>query len=105
MRYPIILLPVVMLAAVPVQPQGVAFAGEAEACGKRSELLDHLAGRFAEQPIARGSMKDGSIVEILASPDGQRFTVIRTTPNGISCLLATGNDWDSVKERLVDPGA
>lgn len=105
MRYVIFLLLAIAALSQPSRQWDGAAAAEASACGKRSELLAHLAGRFAEEPVARGQTRDGAVVEILASIDGASFTVIRTTPDGISCLIATGSDWNSVKQRLEDSGA
>lgn len=80
-------------------------AAQTASCGSRAEILSHLAGRYAEQPVARGRTSDGSVVEILASHDGSSFTVIRTFPDGVSCLIAAGSDWATIRRRLEDLGA
>lgn len=105
MRYTLPASIAIALAVASVPGSDIAAADSAAPCGKRSDILAYLAGRFAEEPIARGESKDGSVVEVLTSTDGNSFTIIRTTADGISCLIATGNDWDSVRRRLEDLGA
>jgi len=106
MRYLLLALTAIVLAPHCDPVKDVAATPSAAApCGKRSDLMTYLADRFAEEPIARGETKDGSVIELLTSKDGTSFTIIRTTADGTSCLIATGSDWESVKQRLEDLGA
>ncbi len=65
-------------------------------CAKRVDIVKHLTGQFHETPVAIGLADNGSLLEILASTDGKTWTLLFSTPTGMSCLMATGQDWQSV---------
>lgn len=62
-------------------------------CGPRQELVKNLGERFKEAPIGRGITQPGQVLEIFASQSGT-WTMVVTTPNGTSCLIAAGENWD-----------
>ena len=78
-----------------------AAADIAMPCGKRDEMLGRLAGKYDEQPVAMGLSSNGSLVEVLASHSGSSFTIVYTTPDGTTCMMAAGSNWEIVK-RLAD---
>lgn len=80
----------------PAQAQGPA-------CVKRKDLLKHLEARFSEVPVALGLSENGSVVEVFAAKDGATWTVTMTMPNGLSCLIASGQEWQDVP-RVVSAG-
>lgn len=80
-----------------------AAAQNAQACGKRIDILKHLTGQYQEQPVAIGLADNGSLVEILTTTDGATWTLIFSLPNGVSCLVATGKDWQTVP-RVAELG-
>jgi hypothetical protein len=40
------------------------------------------------------------VFEVLASPSGS-FTIILTQPNGLSCVMAAGENWENLPKRLA----
>ena len=71
------------------------------ACLPRADLLAHLAKKYSEAPVAAGMTIDGrGLVEVLTTGDGGTWTIIVTTPQGMSCLVAAGEGW----RRLNPPG-
>ena len=62
-------------------------------CTERAALVAHLCRAYAETTIGRGIAGNGGVVELLSSPDGESWTLIITMPNGLSCLLASGENW------------
>ncbi len=64
-------------------------------CDARTTLLMFLNGKYAEKTSAMGLANNGAVVEILNSENGT-WTILVTTPNGVSCLLATGKHWQQV---------
>ena len=36
---------------------------------------------------------DGALVELLTAKDGITWTIILTSPKGVSCLVASGDGW------------
>ena len=73
-------------------------------CGKRGDVLKQLSVRYAEAPSAMGLSSTGSMLEVLTSPAGGSWTIITTMPNGMSCLVAAGENWESVKPFVVGSG-
>ena len=58
-----------------------------------SELSSMLGQRFAEISVARGLSANGGMVEIYATDDGATWTMVVTTPEGQSCVVASGEAW------------
>ena len=52
-----------------------------------------------------GLTANGGLLEVVASKDGS-WTIIVTTPNGMSCGVASGMSWENTAEaKINDPGA
>ena len=84
---------------------GVAIPSAAEAaCASRSKLVDTLSSKYSEAPVAMGLSNSGGVVEILTSPDGNTWTIIVTTPDGMSCMIAAGESWESKPAVKVGQG-
>ena len=89
----------------------VAFGmtGQADAkpqCWPRVDILRQLAEKYHETIIARGVTSGGSLLEITAPADGATWTAIVTSPDGISCPVATGDGWQALTPTPPpDPGA
>ena len=66
------------------------------ACGDRSDVLAQLGAKYHEAPSAIGIANNGGLLELLTTADGSTWTLIVSMPNGISCLLAAGEDWQAV---------
>ncbi len=64
-------------------------------CGERAEILDRLEQQFAETPQAIGLSEDGGLVEVMVSPSGG-WTILVTYPKRPSCVVATGEGWESL---------
>lgn len=89
------------LAAVGVLVVAADARAEPSACGDRAKLVDKLAERYAEVPVSRGLTRHGAVLEVFASPNGS-FTVILTRPDGVSCLVATGEAWHEIPIQDVE---
>ena len=75
----------IIISVLPVAAQGV--------CATRADMVDVLSGKHKEQLIGRG-IAGRSIVEVFVSEKGS-FTVFTTSPEGVSCLVAAGQDWQA----------
>lgn len=66
-------------------------------CGPRDQVIKELANRYNEAPRATGVGSMGGtvtiILEVFASPTGS-FTIFYTRPDGLSCLLFSGESYD-----------
>jgi len=88
-----------MTAALPASAQQ-------SPCTERPEVVGHLAKKYAEAPVAIGLSSNGGVVEVLSSKKNQRWTMIITMPDGKSCLMATGENWEIIKTvAKLGPGA
>ena len=74
-------------------------------CNTRESVMALLANRYRESPVAVGVTNTGGLVEVLASKDGSTWTIIVTTPQGMSCLVAAGEGWRSIAPGPADPKA
>ena len=80
-------------------------AASAEVCDQRTKVLGQLARKYQEAPVAIGVTDTGGLVEVLATSDGSTWTIIVTTPQGVSCLLATGEGLRFLRRVERDPVA
>lgn len=80
-----------------------AFANTAMAqavCNERGKFLEQLSGGYAENTVGLGLVNNGSVLEIFASKKGS-WTILVTKPNGISCVVATGESWEEVPRIMA----
>lgn len=76
------------LAAGPAQA-----ATNHPACADRATLLGQLARLYSEAPVNMGLTNVGSVLELLTSTEGT-WTILVTTPDGITCMAAAGANWE-----------
>ena len=74
-------------------------------CGDRIKVLDSLSAKYAEEPVAVGVTANGGVIEVLKAPDGKTWTILFTSPNGASCLVASGEAWQELEVKLNGPHA
>ena len=63
-------------------------------CGDHTEIISHLDSLYAEARAGFGLLDDGRMVEIFTSKRGT-WTLLVTVPGGATCLVATGEAWQS----------
>ena len=73
-------------------------------CGERRAVVANLEKTYSEASVSTGLSiglaSNGSVIEVLASPSGS-FTIILTQPNGLSCVMAAGENWENLPKRLA----
>lgn len=69
------------------------------ACFKRSDLVVYLADQFKETPSVVAMTDAGMLLEVFASKRGATWTMAVTTPAGLTCLMATGQDWQTMPSQ------
>lgn len=76
-------------------------------CNERDNVLALLAKKYKEIPIAAGVTNTGGLVEVLTDGNGGTWTIIVTTPQGMSCLVAAGEGWRNMRQdrSKLDPEA
>ena len=53
--------------------------------------------------MAIGLLGNGWLVEVFASEDGRSWTILVSRPSGISCVMGSGQDWQTMPWQ-ADPG-
>jgi hypothetical protein len=79
----------------PMQDMG-AGAMPGTICGERLEMVKALNEQFREEPQAVGQVDANAVIEVFVSQTGT-WTILATGTDGKSCLVASGEGWDSQK--------
>jgi hypothetical protein len=70
-------------------------------CAPRTQILKQLASKYSEAPVAIGLSSSGALIEVLTSDTGQTWTILLSRPDGVSCLVAAGQDWQALNPAAV----
>jgi hypothetical protein len=68
-----------------------------QTCMPHESADDKLRAEFGEKVLGHGVSGDGTLVEIFLAPSGT-FTVIKTTPAGLSCVVDFGEGWQTLNQ-------
>ena len=82
----------VLMASVIATP---AFAQMV--CGNHTDIAKRLQTGYQEVRSGIGLAGNGGLIELYTSEKGT-FTIVLTRPNGMSCLMAVGENWEAVKD-------
>jgi len=83
---------------------GLAAPASAQsACVAHDELARMLDGKYSERSVAVGLEASGRLFEVFAADDGATWTMVITTPEGSSCVIAVGNEWQTPQQLAFDP--
>ncbi|MEI4471944.1 hypothetical protein [Frigidibacter sp. MR17.24] len=63
-------------------------------CDLRVSVTEKLSNEFEEQRIGQPDVVDGIYVELWASDSFRTWSALATRPDGISCVVQTGRDWN-----------
>ncbi len=79
-----------------------AVARGQESCMSHEEAVAWLDERYGEQVIGRGLADRGRVMfEIFTGPKGT-WTLLVSAPEGPSCIIADGFDWQQLTPRPKD---
>lgn len=65
-------------------------------CMPRDNMVDSLNSKFSETLAGGGLQTEHRLIEIWRSSESGTFTIIMTRPDGMSCVLAAGQNWHDV---------
>ena len=71
-------------------------------CAERSRVVNHLVDVFSERRVSRGVTDSGSVIEVFASEFGG-WTMVLTSPGGTSCLVMSGEAWETLVAIVKAP--
>ena len=90
-----------LLGAVAVSP-AVAAEQRPAACGPHTEVIKALGDKFHETQAATALTSAGTLLEVLTASDGSTWTIIVSRPDGLSCVVAAGQNWqDKVNQAAT----
>lgn len=81
-----------------------AFAQSNRNCGPREVVLDRLAQGYGETRQSMGLGANNAVIEVFASDETGTWTITVTTPNGLTCLVASGQSFETLAEALPAKG-
>ncbi len=96
-----------MLAAIMLGLAGLCVALPAQAgsqCAPRETVLGTLAGEYGEARRGVGLAANNGVVEVFASAQSGSWTITVTLANGMTCLVASGQNYETVAEELPARG-
>ncbi len=74
-------------------------------CGPRTAVVDRLAEGYGETRQSVGLGANNAVVEVFASHETGTWTITVTSPNGLTCLVASGQSFEAVTEALPAKGS
>ncbi len=73
-------------------------------CAPRDVVVQKLTQKFSESRRGIGLIRQTAVMEIFASEDSGSWTILITRPDGISCLIAAGQDYQTRADTLPAQG-
>ncbi len=64
-------------------------------CAPHAQIVEVLEKDYQERKVADGLSDAGALVELFLS-DRRSWTVVFTIPGGPSCVLSSGEVWESL---------
>ncbi|MFQ5958231.1 MAG: hypothetical protein ACE5LF_02570 [Alphaproteobacteria bacterium] len=74
-------------------------------CAPHAEVTKRLDKVYSEAPIGIGLASNGGVIEMFATSDGATWTIVMTMPDGKSCVMATGETWETLPGKPLGPMA
>ncbi len=72
------------------------------ACGTRDAVVAKLGEKYGEVRRGGGLAGPTAIFEIWASEATGTWTILKTTPDGLACVMAVGDGWhDDAGEAIA----
>ena len=83
------------LAALSLAAMSACAPVHAATCAQRQAILDRLTQTYGETVQSMGLGSNNGIVEVFASPETGTWTITVTMPNGMTCLVASGQAYEA----------
>lgn len=81
----------ILLATTPIADAQT----RSKACGDRSKVIERLADKYGETLQSLGLHHNNGVLEVYASEDTGSWTILITRPDGVACLVASGQMWEA----------
>lgn len=73
-------------------------------CAPREQVLPVLQQKYGEARMGMGLVGTGQVMEIFTNPETGTWTITASLPDGVMCLVASGEHYESVTENLPAKG-
>jgi len=73
-------------------------------CADRVTMISHLIQDYHESRTGIGLASSGSVIELFTADNGT-WTILKTAPDGRTCVVGTGEAWESNRQPLPAVGA
>jgi len=73
-------------------------------CAPRPVVLERLADGYGETRQSIGIGGNNMVIEVFASDETGTWTITVTRPNGMTCLVASGQAFERLAEELPTKG-
>ena len=73
-------------------------------CGPRDVVVERLADGYGETRRSMGLGANNAMIEVFASNETGSWTITLTMPGGMTCLVASGQAFETVVEALPAKG-
>ncbi len=88
------LWPAAVITATVIASLWFAAASQAQInCGTRDSVVEELDLKYSETQRGYGLTGSTAIFEVWASEKTGSWTILKTTPNGLTCVIAVGENW------------
>ena len=74
-------------------------------CAPRADVVAHLTEKYSETRRGMGLAANSTVMEVFASEATGTWTITVTTPQGITCLIASGQSFEPVVEQQPAKGS
>jgi hypothetical protein len=88
-----------VMVPISATAQEVAKNSAPIVCDDRMTIVSSLSDDYKETRNSIGLANSGSVVEVFTSNNGS-WSMIVTRPDGISCLIAVGRNWESLTRKV-----
>lgn len=89
------------IAGLILLPQTLRAAAQ---CAPHDIVSADLSLKFGEQPSSMGLAQDNTVMELYSSADSGTWTITVTLPSGLTCLVASGQNFETVTQPQVAKG-
>ncbi|CUH83054.1 hypothetical protein [Thalassovita mediterranea] len=74
-------------------------------CAPRDKVVDKLATDYGESRQSIGLGRDNAVVEVFASTSSGTWTITVTRADGMTCLVASGQAFETLAEAAPAGGS
>ena len=73
-------------------------------CGDRNAMVEQLSRAYGEIRKGAGLAGRAALFEVWASDATGTWTILKTAPNGVACVVAVGENWHDARPEFTPAG-